>query len=84
MRFVLPGCPGGCSVPFGVHLPVVRREGFADQSFWVPYCKLDVDMFFQVWDDSDFVDGLLFSDALEGSVDSFSDEPIEEEIDIFM
>jgi hypothetical protein len=83
MWFVMPGRPGGRSVPFGVHLPVVRREGFADQSFWVPYCKLDVDMFFQVWDDCDFMDGLMFSD-LEGSVDSFPEEPIEEEIDIFM
>lgn len=83
LRFVLPGRPGGCSVPFGVHLPVVRREGFPDQSFWVPYCKLDVAMFFEVWDDSDFVDGLLFSEDPEGSVGSFPDEPIEEEIDIF-
>jgi len=82
MRWVMPGRPGGRSVPFGVHLPVVRSEGVEVLLFSVPHCELDVDMFFEVWDDCDFVEQLLFSEGLEGSVDSFSEEPIEEEVEV--
>jgi hypothetical protein len=80
LRFVMPGRPGGCSVPFGVHLPVVRSEGVEVLLFSVPHCELDVDMFFEVWDDCDFVEQLLFSERSEGSVDSFPEEPVEEEV----
>jgi hypothetical protein len=47
----MPGRPGGASVPFGVHLPVLRREGAVPMAFYVPFTDLDEELFLDVLDD---------------------------------
>lgn len=48
---MLPGRPGGRSVPFGVHLPVLRRGGLPLEELWVPFVEhalldfVEVDVF---------------------------------------
>jgi hypothetical protein len=56
----MPGRPGGRSVPFGVHLPVLRRGGVRELVLWAPFVRVGEDLVSEVWEPFDECD-LFFS-----------------------